>query len=670
MKTYLSSIDIAALVAEIRPKIINSWINNIYSIGKNLVILRFRKSTESPFELVIDLGKRFHTTQFFRKKPTSPNNKVMSMRKHIRDLPIKDFYQRDLDRVVVFEISYKDSFYKLVVELFGEGNIILVGPNNKIILAYNYRRMKDRDIHPGKEYAYPPSSEKNILNLDQTEACTSLSKYEGKVVNFLNDLMGLGPVYSKDIIAKSALTKKLVEELEEKEKQSLISEAMKLKQIIVDKNFVYTKYMDEEEVVDITPIPLMRYEDLKQEEIESFDLALDDFFSNAEEEPEYTEDKTEVSGKMGKTEKILANQEKHLKALKEQENLEKMKGDLLYANFAVVDELLSTVLKARRDGISWEDIESKLELGKQKGIPSAQVLDKITPKSKQIWVRLSNVEKTIEEVVELDFTQTLTNNANSFYEKAKKARRKIPGAIAAIERTKKQLSEIETTKETIEKEIESKPMLVKRSKKWYEKFHWVICDGFVVIGGTDARVNERILKTYLDDNDLFFHADVHGAPYVVVKDGQKGLDEDIKQEIAIFALTYSSLWKDKKLVGDVYYVLPEQVSLTAPSGQYLAKGSVMIYGEKNYFKNVEIDHSIGFIIYDDSIQIIGGPTGIIDSRTEFYLKIKPGNVQKGKIAKEIREKLLKICPEDERFKFESLSVNDILPFVPGDAEII
>ncbi|MCE7742197.1 MAG: fibronectin-binding domain-containing protein [Candidatus Heimdallarchaeota archaeon] len=669
MKTYLSSIDIAALVAEIRPKIIDSWTNNIYSIGKNLVILRFRKSTESPFELVIDLGKRFHTTQFFRKKPISPNNKVLSMRKHIRDLPIKDFYQIGLDRVVVFEIAYKDSFYKLIIELFGEGNIVLVGPNNKIILAYNYRRMKDRDVHPGRDYQYPPSSDKNILNLDESDALNAISNYEGKITNLLNELMGLGPVYSKDILAKSGVDKKLVEDMEEGEKQMLITEVKKLQDIVINKKFDYTKYLDEGEVVDITPIPLSRYEDLEQEKLSSFDLALDDFFSYSEEEPEYTEDKTEVSGKMSKTQKILASQEKHLEVLKDQERLEKQKGDLLYANFAVVDELLSTVLKARREDVPWEDIEAKLAIAKEKNIPSAQVLETITPKTKQIWVKLSDVENTMEEIVELDFTKTLTESANSFYEKAKKGRRKVPGAIAAIERTKNQLSEIESTKETIEKEIESKPMLIKRSKKWYEKFHWMLCDGFVVIGGTDAKVNERILKTYLDDNDLFFHADVHGAPYVVVKDGQNNLSEECKENIAVFALSYSSLWKDRKLVGDVYYVLPDQVSLTAPSGQFLAKGSVMIYGEKNYFKNVEIDHSIGFIIYDDYIQIIGGPTNVVDSRTEFYISIKPGDLQKGKAANEIKGKLLKLCPEEEKSKFDPITINEILPFIPGDSEI-
>ena len=668
MKTSLSSLDIAALVAELRPKIVNSWINNIYSIGKNRVILRFRKTTESPFEMIFELGKRFHMTKYFRKKPTAPNNKILSLRKHIRDLPVKDFYQIKLDRVLVFEISYKDGFYKLILELFGGGNIILVGPNNKIILAYVYRRMRDRDIHPGKEFKFPPSSDLNISTITKETFFEQLSKSSGKVVNFLNEIMGLGPLYSKDILLKANVTTKTIEELQDEEKNKIFENLTILQKTVINKDYVYYKYIDEDEIVDITPIALNRYDDLQVDEVDSFNDELDEFFSTQEEEPEFTEDKTEASGKLTKLQKILKDQEKHLKSLIEQEEKEKKKGDLLYANFSNVDELLTTILKTRRNGVSWTEIEEKLILGKEKGITSAVIFEEIKPKNKLIVLNLSD-EKGEESKIELDFTLPLVESANSFYEKSKKARRKVPGAEAAINRSKKQIDEASIKKEEIEKEIETKPMIIKRSKRWYEKFHWFICKDHVVIGGTDAKTNERILKTYLDDNDLFFHADVHGAPYVVVKEGQTNLSEECVNEIAIFALNYSSIWKEKKLVGDVYNVLPDQVSLTAPSGQYLAKGSVMIYGTKNYQKNVEINHAVGIVIFDQHAQVIGGPVKSVEERTPIFLQIKPGDVPKGKIAKEIREILLKKCSDDEKYKVESLTVNEFLPFIPGDSKL-
>ena len=670
MKTSLSSLDIAALVAEIRPKIVNSWINNIYSVGENRVILRFRKSTESPFELIYELGKRFHITKYNRKKPPSPNNKILSLRKHVRDLPVKDFYQVKLDRVIVFEIAYKDGFYKLVLELFGEGNIVLVGPNDKIILAYKYRRMRDRDIHPGRVFHYPPSLEENILNLTEEKYFERVKTYTGKTTSFLSELLGLGPAYSKEVMAKSQISATQTSELTEEESKKMFETISKLQDMIANQNYNYMKYLDEGEVVDITPIPLDRYSDLEKVEIESFNNDIDDIFSLNEEEPDYTEDKSEVSGKVSKLQKILSNQENHLVTLREQEEIEKRKGDLLYSKFNEVDELITTILSARKNRQPWDEIEQKIQLGIEKGIPSASVFEKIEPKNKSIWVKIFDEENNKDEVIELDFTLSLADSANSLYLRSKKARRKVPGAEAAIERTKNQITEAESRKQEIEQEVEEKPLTVKRSKRWYEKFHWFLCGDHVIIGGTDAKTNERILKTYLDDNDLFFHADVHGAPYVVVKEGKSELSEECKNQIAIFALNYSSLWKDKKLVGDVYSVLPDQVSLTPPSGQYLAKGSVMIYGEKLYYKNVEINHAIGIVLYDGYAQVIAGPSVSIEKRTDLVLLLKPGKTPKGTVAKLTREKFISKCSDEERFKLDALTVNDFLQFIPGDSDFV
>lgn len=669
MKSALSGLDIYALVNELKPKIVGSWINNTYSIGKKIVILRFRKSTENPFELVIEIGKRFHITKYVRAKPQSPNNKIMMVRKHIKNLPVTDFYQRDLDRVIVFEIAYKDGHYKLVVELFGEGNIILVSPENKILMAYNYRKMRDRDIHPGKDFEFPPASEGNILSLTINEIEEKLKAAAGKIVPILNQLLGLGPLYSKDLLLKAGINKKNISDLSEEERKRLLDEIEKLKSIIENKNFEYTVYKDEDQVVEITPVPLKKHEDLTKEKVESFNDALDDYFSLQEEQPDLSESKTKVSGKLTKFEKNLKDQEEHLEKLKKQEIEEKKKGDLIYAYFAQLDELVSTVLNARKNGISWKEILEKLEIAKKKGIEAAQYLEKIVPERKEITVKLKD-EEGKEVSLTLDFTKSIAEIANSYYEKAKKARRKIPGALQAIERTKMKIEEIKSTEvEEIEEQVTT-PKVKQRPRKWYEKFHWFICNDLIIIGGTDAKSNERILKTYLDDNDLFLHADVHGAPYVVIKEGLVKADEKCIRDAATFALTYSSLWKDKKLVGDVYYVNPDQVSLTPPSGQYLAKGSVMIYGEKNYLKNVEIMHAIGIKIFPEYAQVIGGPLEAIKNQTDIWVEIRPGDMPKGKIAKEIKQRLLSKTPENEQYKVNALDINEFVKFIPGDAIIV
>ncbi len=670
MKTSLTSLDINCLVEELQHTIVGSWLNNIYSIGDKILILKFRKSSENTFELIIEPGKRFHITKYVRDKPVSPTNKVSTMRKHIRGLPVDKFYQISLDRIIVFEIAFKDAHYKLIIELFGEGNYILVSPENKIIVAQRYRRMRDRDIHPGREFYLPPQSDKNIITLNEEEIKSEIYKGEGKIVSLLNEVLGLGPLYSKDIILKAGIKEKELSKLEDKDRERLLEEIQRIREIILSKKYQPTKYLDEGEIIEVTPIPLQRYSDLEAVPVESFNDAIDDFFTSNEEEPDFTETKEEVSGKLSKQEKILRDQIAHKEKLEEQEKIEKIKGDILYANFTIVDELLKTIIKARQTNVSWDEILQKLEVAKKKHIPAAEILHKIDPKSKKVWVELYDDNTQTKQIIELDFTLSITDNAKLFYDKSKKARRKIPGAIAAIERSKKLVEKAKTEdQELVTKEITKKRVL-KRPKKWYEKFHWFKCDDFIVIGGTDAKSNERILKTYLDDNDLFFHADVHGAPYVIVKNALGKISDECAREVANFALSYSSLWKDNKMIGDVYYVKPDQVSLSAPSGQFLPKGSVMIYGEKNYLKNVEIDHCLGLIIHADYAQVIGGPTKIISRTTERIVKIKPGDIPKGTLSKQIKQLFLELTPEEDKYKTESLTTSEIMQFIPGDGKII
>ncbi|MFW9853134.1 MAG: hypothetical protein ACFFDS_09330, partial [Candidatus Thorarchaeota archaeon] len=86
-------------------------------------------------------------------------------------------------------------------------------------------------------------------------------------------------------------------------------------------------------------------------------------------------------------------------------------------------------------------------------------------------------------------------------------------------------------------------------------------------------------------------------------------------------------------------------------------------------KNVEINHAVGIVIFDEYAQVIGGPVKSVEERTSISIQIKPGDEPKGKLGKEIREILLKKCTEDEKYKVESLTVNEFLPFIPGDSKI-
>ena len=105
-----------------------------------------------------------------------------------------------------------------------------------------------------------------------------------------------------------------------------------------------------------------------------------------------------------------------------------------------------------------------------------------------------------------------------YYEKGKKAKRKIKGVLIAIERTKKELDKVEQKKEIALERVMVPQKRVKKDLKWFEKLRWFLSsDGFLVIGGRDANTNEIAVKKHMENNDIYMHTDIHGAPSVIIK---------------------------------------------------------------------------------------------------------------------------------------------------------
>ena len=58
----------------------------------------------------------------------------------------------------------------MVVEFFGEGNIIITNEQNIIIQALEFKKMRDRDILRNVALVYPPPSGKNPFKVTQARA--------------------------------------------------------------------------------------------------------------------------------------------------------------------------------------------------------------------------------------------------------------------------------------------------------------------------------------------------------------------------------------------------------------------------------------------------------------------------------------------------------------------
>ncbi|GFO00472.1 nuclear export mediator factor nemf, partial [Plakobranchus ocellatus] len=114
----------------------------------------------------------------------------------------------------------------------------------------------------------------------------------------------------------------------------------------------------------------------------------------------------------------------------------------------------------------------------------------------------------------------------------------------------------------------------------FEKFLWFISsENYLVIGGRDQQQNEMVVKKYLHAGDLYVHADLHGASSCIVKNpGGDPVPPKTLNEAGTMAICNSAAW-DSKVVTSAWWVYHDQVSKTAPSGEYLSTGSFMIRGK-------------------------------------------------------------------------------------------
>jgi len=57
-----------------------------------------------------------------------------------------------------------------------------------------------------------------------------------------------------------------------------------------------------------------------------------------------------------------------------------------------------------------------------------------------------------------------------------------------------------------------------RKPHWFEKFNWfVTSENHLVLSGRDAQQNELLVKRYLRKDDLYVHADLHGAATTIIR---------------------------------------------------------------------------------------------------------------------------------------------------------
>ncbi|MGV8086177.1 MAG: NFACT RNA binding domain-containing protein [Candidatus Woesearchaeota archaeon] len=236
--------------------------------------------------------------------------------------------------------------------------------------------------------------------------------------------------------------------------------------------------------------------------------------------------------------------------------------------------------------------------------------------------------------LKLSINKSIEQNAEKYFDQAKKYKKKIPGIKKTIDMYNEKLIKAEENINSKKQE----QRVEHRKKEWFEKFRWFISsDDMLVIGGRDATTNDIIIKKYTDKNDLVFHTELAGSPFVIIKntENKKIPDQTIK-EAAEFCASFSKSWKSGRTTAELYHITPEQVTKEAPAGMAaLAKGSFMINGKRN-LHNAVLNLAICNIG-----RIMTGPVSAIKKQCEDknikYLEIVQGETKLSDVAKKVQK---------------------------------
>ncbi|KHJ95055.1 hypothetical protein OESDEN_05006 [Oesophagostomum dentatum] len=238
----------------------------------------------------------------------------------------------------------------------------------------------------------------------------------------------------------------------------------------------------------------------------------------------------------------------------------------------------------------------------ENGDPVAEAIAKFDLNNNRIIMRLRDGEEgTSPKDVPVSIDMNAYGNACSYYKGMKDAAEKRVRTEIAAEKAIKNAEEKALT--TIKKANVNVNSAKARKEMWFEKFTWFISsESYVVVCGRDATQNELLVKKYLRPEDIYVHAEAHGAASVVIRNRPGGGEIPPKTltEAAQMATCFTKAW-GSQVAPSSWWVYAHQVSKVTQTGEYLTKGSFVIRGKKNFLPSCPLSLGFGILFRVDEV---------------------------------------------------------------------
>ena len=622
----LAGIELRYLVDTISEQVQGYYISNIYGITKDSILFKLHHTEKSDLFMMVSTSGVWLTK--VKIDQMEPNRLLKRLRSDLLRLKLKKIEQIGAERIAYFTFEGFGKEFVLVGEFFGDGNILLCSNEMKILALQHSIEVRHRKLSVGLEYVVPPNSGLDIFNIAQSDfdelKTTDLvaAKWFGRTLGlpkkYVEGIFDIGNVDGKKI--GNLLTDDEIRVIFETTKKIVANVTTGNHEPIIVKN----------EKIEVLPVKLGKL-DGEITPADSFIDGLDTVFTNNIVTKGKSIQSSASDKKIKELQTQISEQQKAIETVKERSKNVTNVANSLY-------QMISSGIISIEDASAQEILATNnAKLTSEKGISLIIVQD---------------------EKIKINTKSPLQSIASVLCNEAKKQ----SGAIKSIEdiklKTEKKLEKLQN-----KTELEQDIMMITeiRKKNWYERYRWFnSSEDFLVVGGRDAASNSAVVRKHLVKNDKIFHADIFGSPFFIIKDAENAPDSSMN-EVAHATVCFSRAWREGLYGVKAYWVHPEQVKKSAPSGEFLPKGSFTIEGQRNFINPGNLILAVGIIPQEDGYALTCGPPETIKKNSICYAIIEPHGLEMVDAAKKIRIEFLKIYEEITK----KITIDDFVRVMPA-----
>ena len=642
----LSGIELHYLVNKISSKITSSYyVSNISSITKNSILLKLHHPTESDINLIVSTKGIWITSKKYQQMEENQLLSILS--REIERAKINSVSQPGSERIFFLHFINKDNKErKLVVEIFGKGNIILCEESMKILWILNPVEVRHRILKTGLEYVLPPNRGEDVfqISLEGMKKSRDTQPENTDLVRWLSKCTSLPRKYVEEILLHSGISTKYANNLSDNDVQIIYDNTKEITSKVIDETNHEPSIIVDKLGLAIDASPIVMSGDSNAKKVESYMDGIDQVLSNEIISIGRSLKTEETDRKILELEHDLEEQNRaKTQVITRSQNLRRIAHELMnLSSMGIVDMNDSAV----RSLLENNDSNIVMENG----------------------ITYLNIENE-----RIKFESSIPKSSSLLFSRAKELERGAINIDKASEELRLRVEKLQNQTQKIHEKIQFSKL---ESKQWYERYRWfVTSDGYLVIGGRDASSNSAIIRKYMTENDIIFHAEIHGSPFFLVKNvnNQEKQDSSYVEEAAQATVSFSRAWKDGLSSGDAYWVFPNQVKKGAPTGQFLPKGSFVIEGKRNFCRGIELKLSIGLVQIEKKYSIVCGPLNAVRKRSLVFTSLLPGGTDPMNLAKKVKSEFVRAISEFDQSLAEyckKISLDEFIRMLPtGQSKI-